>query len=373
MGILLTVDELIAKAQMIDHAGAADPRSEIDGLSVLSAALDDEADLTPAGRNAAYKSLSGYLETRLRAASLLRRHPMIADLPIERPIFVTGQHRSGTTLLHRMLAAHPGLRAPQLWEQLHPAHDGDVEPLIQYAQSHVDEYFAAAPDLRAIHYLEATLSDECHRLLGPTFRTEIFELRYRVPSYGRWLAGQDRRGPYAYHRFLLRCLLWRRPADRLVLKDPFHLDHLDALAATYPDAFVVRLHRDPAQTIPSACGLTRTIRAARAPHVDLAEIGRYWLARTTASVERTMASGTPLTILDVRYRDLVRDPVAVATRVCAFAGVPAGAAATARMAAYVRANPAGRHGTKAYRAETFHLDPAELDHRFTAYRAAVGL
>jgi hypothetical protein len=372
MGILLPVDELIAEAQMINGAGAADPRAT-EGLDVLAGALDDEAGLTPSGRDAAFKSLAGYQETRLRVASLLRRHPAIADRPIERPIFVTGPHRSGTTLLHRMLAAHPGLRAPQLWEQLHPAHDGDAEPLIRHAQSHVDEYFAAAPDLKAIHYLEPTLSDECHRLLGPTFRTEIFELRYRVPSYGRWLATQDRRGPYAYHRLLLRCLLWRRPADRLVLKDPFHLDHLDALAATYPDAFVIRLHRDPAQTVPSACRLTRTIRAARSQHVDVAEIGRYWLARTAASVERTMTAGAPLPILDVRYPDLVRDPMAVAARVCAFAGVPVDDSAAARMAEYVRANPAGRHGTTAYRAETFHLDPAELDRRFAAYRSAVGL
>jgi hypothetical protein len=370
------VDEVIAEARMVDGTGVPDPGSEIDGLGILTAALDAEADLTEAGRSAAHQSLSGYLDTRIRASSLLRRNPAIGGLPIDRPIFITGPHRSGTTLLHRMLAAHPGLRAPQLWEQMYPAHDDPAERLVRRAQTYVDEYFTVAPDLRAIHFLEATQSDECHRMLGPAFQTEIFELRYRVPSYGRWLAGQDRRGSYAYHRLLLRCLLWRRPAARLVLKDPFHTDHLDALAQVYPDAIVVRLHRDPAQTIPSACRLTATIRAARARRTDLAEIGRYWLTRTTASVERAMettADRAPLPVLDVRYPDLVRDPVAVAARVCAFTGLAAGSDATARMAAYVAANPAGRHGSHGYQASTFHLDPADLDRRFRAYRASAGL
>ena len=161
-------------------------------------------------------------------------------------------------------------------------------------------------------------------------------------------------------------------ADELLHKVlALDLRHLDALAAVYPDAVVVRLHRDPAETIPSACRLTETIRRARSDRVDPREIGRFWLSLTTSS----LAARTPpgLAVLDVRYPDLLRDPVAVLARVCEFAGVPSTGAARRTMTAYLAEHPAGSHGVNRYRAGDFGLSPDDLHHRFAAYRRAHGL
>lgn len=46
--------------------------------------------------------------------------PQIADIEIERPIFILGLPRSGTTLLHNLMSLHPNLHAPRYWELRNP-------------------------------------------------------------------------------------------------------------------------------------------------------------------------------------------------------------------------------------------------------------
>ena len=44
-----------------------------------------------------------------------REHPAYAEVPIERPIFVCGLPRTGTTALHRLLNADPAHQGLELW------------------------------------------------------------------------------------------------------------------------------------------------------------------------------------------------------------------------------------------------------------------
>jgi LPS sulfotransferase NodH len=155
----------------------------------------------------------------------------------------------------------------------------------------------------------------------------------------------------------------------VVLKCPFHLWHPKELAAAYPHARVVRLHRDPATTIASVCSLTATIRAARAYHVDRAELGDHWLARTKEALLERGADDGGLPVLDMRYPDLVADPVSVVRRVCEFAGLPFHGEAETRVRRAVRPPAGGHH----YRLEDFGLDATRTALAFAAYRAAYDL
>jgi hypothetical protein len=322
-----------------------------------------------------HAALVGALVTQLRAARRRRLRPAVDAVPVPAPVFVTGLLRTGTTLLQNLLGEHPDVRAPRLWELLAPATEirwpWQRAGLIRAARRYVTEYYTAAPAFRAIHPLDAERPEECHRLTGVTFTAEIYSLRYRVPGYTEWLRQQDFRAAYEYHRTLLRCLLSRRPGSgRVVLKCPSHLWHLDELTAVYPDAAVVRLHRDPEVCVPSVCSLTAVVRAARSSTVDKQEIGAYWLehAHRGLSAQRPAAR-----ILDLRYQDLIADPVRAANVVCEFAGIPRTARAQARMRRFLDRNPQGKHGTHSYSAAEFGLSPAELRRRFADYRAAFGL
>jgi hypothetical protein len=369
-------DTLAAEARQrvgvpIDH-----PLSYLPALRRLTASLDTEAKLTGAGRTRVRAALVAQLVTQLRAARLRQVQPTVGQVPVPGTTFITGLPRTGTTMLQNLLAEHPDVRAPRLWELLAPATEirrgWQRARLVRAARRYVREYYTAAPAFRAIHPLDAGRPEECHRLTGVTFTAEIYSLRYRVPSYTAWLGEQDLRDAYAYHRTLLQCLLWRRPAERfVVLKCPFHLWHLNELFAVYPTATVVRLHRDPEVCIPSVCSLTTVVRGARSSDVDKQEIGAYWLEHAGRGL-CALGEGTgPAShrILDIRYQDLIANPVRAANLVCEFAGIPRTSRAEQRMRRFLARNPQGKHGTHRYTAAEFGLSNTELRQRFAAYRA----
>jgi hypothetical protein len=376
---MVTTTELATEAIVADAAARTGVPPEsfqfLTNLDRLASSLSDEARLTPSGRRAVAGALSSALVVQARLARLVERHPEIARWPVPRPVFVTGLLRTGTTLVHNLLAHHPGLRVPALWELMNPAEErGDTDRyrrLADEAQGYVDEYNRIAPDLRHIHYLDARRPDECHRLLGNTFASMVYEMRYRVPSYGAWLRDRDLTEEYHYHRQQLQALLWRSAGGPVVLKCPFHLWSIAELVAVYPDARIVQLHRDPAQTVPSTCSLCVAVREARSDQVDREEIGRQWLGRIDQVIGGVSAARElipPGQLLDVRYADLVADPIGTVAEICDFIGVPMTGPAESAMRAYLRENSQTKHGVHRYRPEDFGLDGADLGHRFAQYR-----
>ncbi|WP_117208746.1 sulfotransferase family protein [Allorhizocola rhizosphaerae] len=339
----------------------------LDGLRILTTALDSEAHLTIRGRQQTRAALAKALSTQICVHRLHKRHPEIAQTPIQ-PIFITGLLRTGTTFLQHLLARHPGLRSPRLWELMAPASPHDQTRLIAECESYVDEYYRAAPQFRTIHPLAADEPEECHRLTANSFRHFIYALRYHVPSYVRWLRGQDMTEAYQFHRSQLRCLLWRGPGNPVVLKCPSHLWHLDALKRVYPNAKVVRLHRHPSVSVPSAASLTAVVRKARSDRVDREKIGAYWLEEASIALNRIRNDGRHL---DIRYADLVADPLRVAALVCDYAGTPMTRQAAANMADFL----ATQRGSKGHRytAEEFGLSARHLDDHFAKYIAEFGL
>src|SRR5471032_1903349 len=105
-------------------------------FAVLLKALDEEAELTLTGRLATRSELLLWLRTRLKLTDLLARHPEILDKPVEKPIFIAGLGRSGTSILQELLHQDPRLRTPLFWEAYFPvdsAISGGNDPVAQRA------------------------------------------------------------------------------------------------------------------------------------------------------------------------------------------------------------------------------------------------
>lgn len=342
------------------------PLCHLESLERLVRSLDREARLTPAGRIRVQRSLVRSLVEQLETSHRIAERPEIADRAL-RPIIITGMLRTGTTFLQHLLAQHPTIRAPALWEMMAPARRDRPDELIAQCAAYIAEYDRIAPEFKHIHPLHVEFPEECHRLTGNTFCDPIFALRYHVPSYVKWLEQQSMEPVYRYHRTQLQVLLDRVPGDQVLLKGPSHLWHLDELAAVYPEALVVRMHRSPTVAVPSVCSLTSVVRGASAHPVDDQEIGRYWLDRVTPVLGGLSRGMGPFDRppLDIRYADLVADPIAVAAEICATAGLPLTDAALLRMNGYLSADrPRGQH---TYHAERFGLRTGQLARLFSDY------
>jgi hypothetical protein len=349
-----------------------------DGLRVLLRAYDEEARFTPQARGRVRDDLVNVLCARLGVEEGWRREPACLEARIERPIFVLGLPRTGTTALHFLLARDPANQVLEYWLASNPRprpprDTWEREPDFQRAVEGLRQMYAQDPDLKAIHLMEADGPEECRHLLMQSFLDDTFDSNATVPSYTKWFHAQDPRPAYARHRDILKLVGSPAPERRWVLKYPAHLRNLDTVLETHPDACFIWTHRDPARVLPSLCSLVAGWRLLYEGEVDAAAIGRWqldmWSGLVAAGVEKRRAMD-PARFFDLPFAELLRDPVAALRRAYAHFGLELSAQAERRMAAWHAAHPQGRHGSHRYSAEQFGLGEAEIDERFAAYRDA---
>jgi hypothetical protein len=354
--------------------------SFLEGLECLVSSYEGEARLNALGRGAVRGRLTQFLANRLKVQDWLCRHPEILDEPIERPLFILGLPRTGTTLLHNLLALDPLARAPLHWEAEEPCPPPQLfpsvmDPRIQTAHAKLVALDAIAPQMKVIHPMAAGAPTECMTLLIHEFKSLEFECQAWVPSYGEWFTHCDKASAYRYHRKLLQLLQWRSPTETWVLKAPTHLFGLDALLAEYPDAQVVFMHRDPLEVVASQASLITVASGLLSDEVDPHRIAEWWSAKTATGLEKSMKvrdRARPEAFLDVQYRDLVRDPVAAVRAVYGHFQRELTPIHERRMRAWMRDNPQGKHGRHRYSLEQFGIDAEQQKKRFSAYRERFG-
>jgi hypothetical protein len=352
-------------------------------LRRLLASLESDAGLTPFGRVLARRDLGRLLENRLRLHDTLVRHPEIAAAEIRRPLFVVGLPRTGTSILHELLAQDPANRVPMTWEVMHPwppPARASFETDARIAQ--VDRHFSGIdrvlPGFQAMHPMGARLPQECVAITAHDFTSLIFHSSYRVPSYQAWLEQADLRPVYASHRRWLQYFQWRCPAERWVLKSPGHLWGLDALLSVYPDARIVQTHRDPLEVVASLASLVTKLRGLGSDAVDPREIGADWAERLAAGLRlmnaaRERANGGAARFFDVHFRDLVGREIEQVRRIYAHFELPLLPEAEARMRRFLAENPRDKHGRHRYSLAFAGLEAERLRPAFADYQRRFGV
>ncbi len=376
-GVDLTEPSLLEAAARSTGLQDFGDESFLPRLRLLLRGLQTEAQLHPVGRFMARVNLIRILSNRLRMEAIHRRHPDIAERPCPAPIYVVGLQRTGTTLLHRMLACDPGLRVLRSWEAINPAplvppRETGADPRIFQAELAELGLSYLAPDFFAIHPVQAHAPEEDCLLFDYGFWSTVPEATQRVPSFAAWLEQQDHRPAYAEYARVLRLLSWQRGPNRWLNKTPQHLAHLDALLHTFPDARIIQTHRDPGRVLASFASMMAHSRGVFSDVVDAPEVARHWLAKAEMMIERSRvvregASAETDTFADVRYADLVADPEGELRRVYRWLERPLTPELLGRVACWRTNNPQHKYGRHRYRLEDFDLDPESLRLRFADY------
>ncbi|MEW5683726.1 MAG: sulfotransferase [Pseudomonadota bacterium] len=350
-----------------------------EGLAAYLASARAEGGLNALGVRSVSGTAVGRLQARRNLARALEAATEVRERAVDRPIFIIGGWRTGTTLLQRLMAALPGLRgafpaelsAPWRFHGLPPA---DRETMIDAGEAAHQRLHLLNPTMAAIHPSGGRMAEECVLAMGSDFRNWGFTSTLRCPSYADWLLTQDFAGSYRRYRDVLR-LLQDDSHRRWVLKAPAHTAELPSLLAAFPDARVIHLHRDVVQTVTSGASLFAVFRSTYSDAVDPAEVGRYQLDMTAAWFDRAMAARDAhpdANVIDVAFAELAADPIATARALCRACDIPwtadSDAAAGARLAELNRQHGAHRHGP-----DDFGLERDEILQRFAAYRARYGL
>ena len=373
-----TVEDLHASASR--RTGLTDFGADdyTDGLAVLLDSYAAEAGLTPAGAKANRAFLRGILTARLLSAAAWRAHPEYAQVAIDRPVFVTGLPRSGTTALQRLLTADPGSQGLEMWlaqapQPRPPRRTWADNPVFQHIQAGFARHHDEHPEFMGVHYMAADQVEECWQLLQQSMRSISFETLAHVPGYSAWLRGQDWTAAYRRHRSNLQMIGLHDGERRWVLKNPSHLFALGALIAAYPDALVIQTHRSPRTAIASACSLAAHASAGWSTTFTGSVIGRSQLdlwARGLSLFGAERARQDPARFHDVHYDDLVADPVGTVEAIYGHFGLPLTGAAADAIRSLAAAARAGGDSAHQYALGQFGLTGEEVDERFAAYADA---
>lgn len=372
-----TVQSVLAEARRTTGLSDFGEPSFLEPLGVLLESLDREAKLHPLGRTIMRGRIVAMLGNRLRIEAMYAAHPEIEAIRIERPIVIAGLQRTGTTMLHRLLAADPRARALMSWEALNPAPlagEGENGSFHRRAIAKGGELGleVLSPDFFAVHPVEGDAPEEDVLLLDHAFVSQAPEATSYVPSYARWVETHDARPSYRYLARVLKALTWQRPGKFWVLKTPHHMEFLDELLSVFPDAVVVQTHRDPQATMGSFCSMVAHGRGVFSEHVDPREVGTHWLRKVRRMIDRSLAvrdarGGT--SFVDASYYDICKDPIAEVRRIYAEAGMELTSEAEAAMRAVSERDVQNRYGKHDYRTRDFGLSPTLIEETFADYRA----
>ena len=380
----LDPDELLEAAQRTTGLHDFGGDGFLEPYRIFVRACDREAKLHALGRMLVRGDVLTWLENRLRLEDARKRDPEIAAQRIERPIFITGLPRTGTTILHELFMQDPANRVPLHWEVRFPCPAPEPgsyasDPRIARAEEELQLWNQIVPEYRAMHELGARIPVEDIQITPPCFVSDELMGRHVVPSYAAWYASADKRVAFAYHRRFLQHLQSRHAGARWVLKSPSWLGLLPVLFGEYPDARVVITHRDPLKVLPSVVSILYSTAFVRSDAVD-AEMFKGWFSPESCRALldamcgfRDSGNAAATQFCDVLHADLVRDPAGSVARVYERFGLAFAPELGERIRAYAARKPRGKHGAHRYEFGALGRDAGAERERFRSYQERFGV
>jgi hypothetical protein len=340
------------------------------------ASINTEANLNLIGRYYFRQYFLRLLVNRLQLQADFNNHPETLEVPLNRPLFVVGMFRSGTTFLHNLLSQDPASRWLHVWEALYPSPSPDPatwdsDPRLKQAIQDIKFQDSLAPNFSTAHHIDPKRPAECSRLFEHGFIGHLFEFRANVKAYSDWLQQQDLTEAYRYYRQQLQHLSYHSSGNHWLLKAPAHIYALDALLSVFPDACIVYIHRDPLKVLPSCCSLSTIGRSRFSDQVDLREVGYHWLDRLAEGTERAMQvrqQTHPDRFYDLDYRTLVQDPAQTVRKIYDYFDYSFTPEMETHLQQWIQQNPQHKHGVHRYSLEQFGLTPKMVNERFATYR-----
>jgi Sulfotransferase family len=373
---LIDIDNLWRVAARKLRAPPTPPQDlHVEGLRCLASALESEGRYDADALRLLQREVLARILANLNFSNDLLHHRGIIDVPVHRPLFVTGFGRTGSTLLHNLLALDESARAPLLWELWSPSppphpETYDTDPRIEIAQRRLDTFTRADPLILQIHPMMARGPDECHWMMR---HAPIMAMRYQVPEYWEWLKRLSNNGLgelYSHYRLQVQHLQLFCRRGHWLSKAPSHLHFMPVLFNVFPDANVIRLHRHPCYAVPSFCSLVAGYRRLFSERVDHGEIGATMLDMFADGMRRSMAvapHGDHQQIIDIRYEDLVANPAAVVRRIYAQFGYRYSATFEQDVAHAIEHQWTMARPRHTYTLEQFGLSRAQVTERSAEY------
>jgi len=356
----------------LDDFGDFDLRTP---LKYLLNTLKHEAGLGLFGRIASDKMIRRNLMNSLLLQEEFAKIPALADVDVESPLIIICTPRTGSTLLHNLLAQHTEARAPKMWE-LHRPSPAPL-PINEFTDQRIKQsdlefgmYYRMVPDMKAIHYFAPEAIEECTHIFNNLFSCRLsFSTMANTSSYTDWIMEQDMSDTYIAYKKHLQVLKYHYQNQILVLKSPAHILSLEALTSVFPKAKIIHLHRDPATAAGSFCSLTEAVQISMRNQVDTLAIGNMWRKFWTPAMLNSIAwrKKKQLNVLDVDFRTLIKDPYHTVENIYQHFNLAVPSTLKGNVQRYLQEHPKDEYGAHQYSLERYGLDRRELHREYQHY------
>ena len=367
----MRADALMQQAREATGLDDFGPPEFLEGLRRLAQAVNEHKKTNRTGRMLQREEAVARLCYRLRLVDYMKRFDDIERQEIQRPVYIIAPPRSGTTMLHHVMASDKRFRYPRSWEihQAPPAEPAFVnDPAYFHSDPRAKRAFKNAQDLtprragfQAIHLSDPDGPEECYPFMQSTFATTRPALNSRVASYQQFLREQGDDffdAAFAFYVNHLKLLQWWAPQGRWLFKAPGYGNNLGSITRQFPDCRIIQLHRPVEKALPSACSLYRWVRRISEHDFDPHLLGRDVVEQTAFYMERVAGFREqldPKSFLDIRYEDLMSDPHGQLQRIYDHIDMPRDDTATAAHKNWIANNPPKKRGHHRYDAKTFGL------------------
>lgn len=371
----LVADQLVEEAQRKTGLSRFDSESFREGLELfLSDYSANERPDVFVERTAADIVMA--LGNRLKIQAYHESRPELAKRPIERPLFVFGVPRTGTTLLSNLLACDPHRRSALTWEIDDPVPPPTTatlktDPRAIARLEQEKAMLAANPDMGKYYRNSAIYPNECMFFTIHDFKALLWEGRGILPNYRDWLFGDeiDTTSTYQYHKHFLQVLQADAPGV-WNLKMPSHALYLETLTKIYPDARLVWTHRDPLTATGSFCSLMALSQRGSLGRTDPDWLGKNYPWQAVQHANKIMdfrEKHGEDRIADVHYADLMRRPIETMRKLYAAIGDEFTPEAEQSMQSWLDDNPQGKFGRHEYKLGEYGLTPDQVRKMFERY------
>lgn len=382
----LSYDDIVGLAKR--ESGNHEPSDSalLERVAAVVDLFNERGPYTPDQVIAMTRQLQSLLARRLKMLLDRERFPAIAEEKIDRPIFIVGFPRSGTSLLHSLLAEDPDVLAPQSWHMFSPSPPPGAGPVaperIAFAQRMVEDWMDFCPAQKSMHpYIDKGAYQLCEdeEVCSLDFRNTYCYHFYRIPTLDYHVRlSTDMVDTFRFHREFLQHFQWNTGKTRWVCKDPAHQGSLDALFEVYPDALCIWAHRPMGEIFPSILSLSATIfDTVTGRPTDLAHSARAHAEGMKDGFDKMLESDLidDPRVMHLPFREITADPVGVIRTIYDRIGETVSPEFERRIQAWLAApeNQVDRYGRYPYSYEALGLDRKWVEDLFSGYSRRFGL
>ena len=376
-------------------------QTSLEGYKLMNSLWKEDNMLHNDGRSYCKKEAENNLKNLIGIYQQIMENSEIREIEIKSPVFIVSWLRTGSTLLHNLVAVDPRNYAPYLWELLYPLPQmgkasvikDDINIRKELAHHEMEEFYRNGfEDFRSIHELRANYPDECCHIFERCFVSRHMPIMGQcMHNYNEWLmnlSSEQIDNIYYLYKSELQYLTYQKRFIEVdkhdgpiqwFLKDETHMFFLENLLRIFPDARIINLHRDPIQVLGSTISGFSVIMKVyyKQEDIDVPKLARRCLEQMYICKERLLDVRSRVkqltgreesdVFVDIKFDDLCLNPKSIVMDMYRKIGKSCTDTHLLEMITYLMNNPRYKHGRHKYSLTDFGIDVADVRYKFQDY------